>query len=125
MTVEFLEWLSNRVNGHSCLFALVVSQTHRTPRLQEGARELRIELLFVSAGGTSQFQPRERCVFGELKSRARRAFKRLAWQTGTRGTSHEQALVVFVRAWEEISGENLRSAWELESGSWEAFITKE
>jgi hypothetical protein len=98
MMVQFLEWLSGRVSEQPCLLVLDVYPAHRTLRLQELIRELRIELLFVPAGGTSQFQPLDRCVFGELKSRARTAFERIAWQRGTRGTTPEQSVAVLVQA---------------------------
>jgi hypothetical protein len=83
MMVQFLEWLLGRASEQPCLLVLDVYPAHRTVRLQEWARELRIELLFVPAGGTSRFQLLDRRVFGELKSRARTAFERIAWQTGT------------------------------------------
>jgi hypothetical protein len=78
MMVQFLEWCSGRANQHPSLSVLDRDPPHRTSSLQEHARELWIELLFISAGGTSKFEPLDHRAFGELKSRARRAFERLA-----------------------------------------------
>jgi hypothetical protein len=51
---------------------------------------MKVKLLFVPAGGTSLDQPLNRHTFGELKSRAKALFERLAWQTGGRGATQNR-----------------------------------
>jgi hypothetical protein len=41
---------------------------HRTPKLQQRARERHIALLDVWTTGRSEFQPFDRWIFGEFKS---------------------------------------------------------
>jgi hypothetical protein len=114
MMLEYLQWLSNQAQGEPILLVLDVYPAHRRPRVRQRAGELDIELLEVPAGGTSEFQPLDRRIFGELKSRARRAFEQLARRTGERGSTPEQAIVVLVEAWGAITADGIRTAWELE-----------
>jgi hypothetical protein len=113
MMLEYVTWLSDQARGEPILLVLDVYPAHRTPKLQQRARELHVELLDVPAGETSQFQPLDRRIFGELKSRARRAFEHLTWRIGDRGATPEEAIAVLADAWRAISAENIRSAWEL------------
>jgi hypothetical protein len=80
--VQYIDWLSANCHGEPLLLVLDVYKAHRTAKLRQRARELNAELLFVPAGGTSLYQPLDRRVFGELKSRARHAFGQLASRTG-------------------------------------------
>jgi hypothetical protein len=113
MTLECLQWLSTQAQGEPILLVPDVYPAHRTPRVRQRAGELGIELLDAPAGGTSEFQPLDRRIFGELKSRARRAFEPLARRTGERGSTPEQATVVLVEARGAITASSIRTAWEL------------
>jgi hypothetical protein len=93
---------------------LDVYPAHRTVKLQQQARDPQIEHRFVPAGGTSQFQPLDRRVFGELKSRARRAFERLASRMGDRKSTPDEAMAVLAEAWYAIPTGNIRRAWKLD-----------
>jgi hypothetical protein len=113
MMVQYINWLSGNCQGEPLMLVLDVYKAHRTQKLRERARELNIELLFVPAGGTSLYQPLDRRVFGELKSRARHAFFQLAGQTGVQGATPEQAVTILTTCWAAISPENVRRAWEI------------
>jgi hypothetical protein len=113
MMIKYLEWLSVNCGGEPLMLVLDVSAAHRTTKVKARAAELNIELLFVPAGGTSLYQPLDRRVFGELKSRARHGFFQLAGRTGVHGATPEQAIIILVNAWNAISPENIRQAWEV------------
>jgi hypothetical protein len=114
MMREYLSWLSELVQRELILLVLDVYPAHRTSKVQEWAQELHIDLLVVPAGGKSVCQPLGRRIFGKLKSRARRAFEELAWRTGVRGSTPDEAIAILVEPWRAIPAQNIRSAWELE-----------
>jgi hypothetical protein len=73
--IEYIEWLSAQCHAESLMLITDVDKANRAVAFQGKAKELGIELLFVPAGGTSRFQPLDRRIFGELKSRVRAAFQ--------------------------------------------------
>jgi hypothetical protein len=113
MMVKYLEWLSQQCQGEPLLLVLDAYRAHRTNKVRQRAKELNVELVFVPAGGTSLYQPLDRRVEGELKSRARRLFFQLAGQSGVQGATPEQAITILVSAWAAISPENVSRAWEI------------
>jgi hypothetical protein len=96
--IEYIEWLSAQCHGEHLMLMLDVYKAHRTVIFQGKAKELGIELLFVPAGGTSQFQPLDRRTFGKLKSLARAAFQLFAIETGMQDVSPEETLTILVRS---------------------------
>jgi hypothetical protein len=92
MMLEHLQWLSNQASGEPILLLLDVYAAHRTPKLQQRARDLHIEPLDVPSRGTFEFEPLNPQIFGELKSRARRAFQQRTWRTGDRESTPEHAI---------------------------------
>ena len=109
---EYLEWLSAKFNGEKCVLILDVYPGHRTEDVIKKARSLKIELLYVPAGGTSIYQPLDRRIFGELKSRARRAMMRIQSCGGSIKNPYDKALDVLVECWDAIPTENVSKAWD-------------
>jgi hypothetical protein len=91
-----------------------VGKAHRSVTVQGKAKELGIELLFVPGGGMSRFQPLDRRIFGELKSRARAAFQRFAREAGMQCVSPEETLTILVKSYEAVSADNVRKAWTIQ-----------
>lgn len=110
---EYISWLSAQANGEPCLLIMDVYPSHRTPAVIEHALEMNLEILFVPAGGTALYQPLDARVFGELKSRARSAFQRLAFQEGIRGATYEQSISILTECWEKISVQKVLKAWDV------------
>jgi hypothetical protein len=79
------------------------------------AAQCDIELLFVPAGGTSEYQLLDYRNFGELKSRARAEIARLMAIGGGANIDYDQSVGILVQCWTAISGENIRKAWGLPS----------
>ena len=111
--LEYLEWLHTTSDGCPLILVLDVYPAHRTAAIRNRANELDIELLYVPAGGTSQYQPLDRRIFGELKSRARAEMDRLAVIEGSRDCTHERAISILEGCWSHISTENIKKAWNI------------
>jgi hypothetical protein len=88
---------------------------HRTERVLATAEANDVELLFVPAGGTGRFQPLDRRVFGELKSRARAEFGRRLGLAGGADIDYETSVDILVTCWNAIPTNNIRNAWNVVS----------
>jgi hypothetical protein len=114
LIVEYLQWLHAEIaDGLPCALILDVYPTHRTDTVMAAAAQSDIELLFVPAGGTSEYQPLDYRIFGELKSRARAEITRLTAIGGGANVDCDQSFRILVQCWTAISGENIRKAWGL------------
>ena len=94
-----------------CALILDVHSTHRTKDVKTKAKELGIELIYVPAGGTSKYQPLDRRVFGELKSRARKKFRILSRKYGDAEMPYQRAMQVLLESWDSIDPRNIRKAF--------------
>jgi hypothetical protein len=112
--VAYIEWLHREVaDGHPCVLVLDVYPSHRTERVFATAESNDVELLFVPAGDTGRFQPLDRRVFGELKSRARAEFGRRLWLAGGADIDYETSVHILVTSWNAIPTTNIKNAWNV------------
>ena len=111
--ISYLEWIHAKCNGEPCFLIWDVYAAHRAEIVQNKARELNIELLFVPAGGTSQYQPLDVRIFGELKSRARKKFEHLAFKKKNRDITYEESISILLKSWEAISQESIEKSWKI------------
>jgi hypothetical protein len=66
--IEFIKWLHQEVADYKpCALVLDVYPSRRSEWVIAAAKENDVELLFVPAPGTGNFQPRDRRIFGELR----------------------------------------------------------
>jgi hypothetical protein len=97
-------------DGHSCILVLDVYPSHRTDLVFAAAEANDVELLFVPAGGTGRFQPLDRRVFGELKSRARAEVGLRLWRAGGADIDYETSVHILVTCWNAIPTNNIKNA---------------
>ena len=109
--MRFLDAIHQDAGGCPCCLVLDLYPSHRTEAVIKRAEELDIELIFVPAGLTSKLQPLDIRVFGELKSRARAEFQRIAVHTGSRDIELHSSINILIKCWERISPENIIKAW--------------
>ena len=119
MNPSHLSWLSNQAGDFLIALVLDVYSAQKTEKVINQANNMDIELLFVPAGGTLQYQPLDRKIFGEIKSRARREYLILAAQTGNTRSRPQHGIVnvrdvldcCFVREREKRLGWHLNSTF--------------
>jgi hypothetical protein len=114
LIVAYIEWLDREVaDGHPCVLIVDVYPSHRTDLVFATAEANDVELLFVPEGGTGRFQPLDRRVFGELKSRARAEFVRRLRLAGGADIDYETRVQILVTCWNAIPTDNNRNAWNV------------
>jgi hypothetical protein len=114
LIIEYSRWLHTEIaSGNPCLLIVDVYPTHRTETVMAAAEECDVELVFVPAGGTSEYQPLDHRIFGELKSRVRAEITKLMIFRGGATIDYNQSVSILMRCWNAIPGENIRKVWGL------------
>jgi hypothetical protein len=114
LTVEYLQGLHTEIaDRRPYVLILDVYPTHRTDAVVAAAEECHVKRRFVTAGGTSEYQPLDYRIFGELKSRARAEIARLVSPGGGGDIEHGQSVTILERRWNAIQEENIQKAWGL------------
>jgi hypothetical protein len=113
--VDYLHHLRSQVSNAAQTIHLIcdVHASHRTPDVKQAARELNIVLLYIPAGATDRLQPLDRCIFGALKSEARRLFRERISANAELKRSKRDAVEDMLVAWARLSDETLQAAWDV------------
>jgi hypothetical protein len=92
--------------------------SHRTDNVKQLAQFLNIELHHIPARATHKVQPRDRVVFGALKSRARGLFRcRVETNRRVRGPKTE-TVQDMIQTWDELTEDVVREGWDFDE-EWE------
>ena len=93
-----------------CLL-LDVFPAHTTERVRTTAENFNIELLYIPAGATGIYQPLDKRIFGELKSRARCEQHRVTTIKGVRELSFDESITILEHCWAAITENSIKKAW--------------
>ena len=108
---NYLSWLSFLMDDQPFALVLDVYPTHREEDIKAFAKTMEIELIFVPANGTGQFQPLDRRIFGIVKKKlVATSFYDLNCE---RKDLYAEVHQRFLRIWENISDDAIKSAWEI------------
>lgn len=108
---RFLKWLRDYNKGQRFFVVWDVHASHRHESVLEWARNHDIGIAFVPAGQTGTWQPLDRRIFGSLKARSQRILKESAVNESFDKHDIMNAIGILVRAWKEISEDEIRNAW--------------
>ena len=109
--LEYLKFIEEQVDGRYCSLVWDVHSSHRSADVVACARQRKINLLFVPAGQTGEYQPLDRRVFGVLKKQAHRLFLDQLRGRDLTVIDRIDALAILCQAWERIEAEVIRRAW--------------
>jgi hypothetical protein len=95
---------------------LVLDQfdAHDNVAVYKRADELNIEMIFIPRGGTGQYQPLDRSVFGALKSKGRTKWNQHIFQKPGAGCTRAEAAELLLECWDELSEACIQSGWDLD-----------
>lgn len=111
--IRYLRYIRDNIAGKNpCALVLDVYPAHRTKNVIQEAGNLNIELIYVPANGTGEFQPLDRTIFGIVKSKLRAAANRSEIFSGPNrwhliGTQ-------LIKTMKEIEESHLESAWNID-----------
>ena len=112
--LKYLELLRAEFPGGQRLHLILdMYSSHRMDEVIAAAGRHNIEMHFIPAGLTDEFQPLDRRVFGCLKASGRAAFRRLYQKDPKQKFSTRSAVECLVKAWEHLSEDVIEEAWEI------------
>jgi hypothetical protein len=71
-------------------------------------------MIFVPKGATAVYQPLDRRIYGEMKSKARAKFDRVISNGDSEPVTKESAVKLASECWIDLTRENIISAWAIE-----------
>lgn len=67
--IKYLKWLKKKMNNQNFALVLDVYKSHINEKVKEEAKKLGIQLIFVPASGTAEYQPLDISIFGIAKKK--------------------------------------------------------
>lgn len=111
--IRYLKHVHSKfAKNNPCALILDVYPSHRTKNVLQMAGDLNIDLIFVPANGTGQFQPLDRVIYGIIKSKLRSFANKEPIVSGPGRWSFISKLME--KAWSQIENKHLESAWKID-----------
>jgi hypothetical protein len=117
LMISYLQWLrSTRENEALCL---IMDQypTHTTSDVEDEARRLGIDLIWIPKGATGRYQPLDRRTFGALKSKGKAKWQKYFSEHYGGKCTRKIAALLLLESWEELSEAAVLSGWDYEEGT--------
>jgi hypothetical protein len=116
--LRYITWLHEQLDsmygpGHFYHLIMDIYRVHVMPAVKRRAHLLGFKVHFIPAGRTDQLQPLDRTVFGCLKATARSLYCRFVHDAPGAKVTPEDAVEIFQRSWETLSGGALEAAWAI------------
>ena len=122
---RYLEWLADKARHHWSYLVWDLYASHRHQEVKDTATENSINLAYVPAGQTSLWQPLDVRVFGALKAHANSLLDAECVNRSLTEMNMVDALLILVRAWDDLPSETITSAWASVIGPRLAFPSDE
>jgi hypothetical protein len=109
---QYVKWLRKtwKPGGRICLYWDVYA-SHRCAAVTNEAANQAIELQFIPGGGTGDWQPLDRVVFGALKRIATGLFESAAAKPDAPIFDMNWALTILLQSWDRLKVKTIRNSW--------------
>jgi hypothetical protein len=107
---DYFPWPRSRIQREPIVVLWDQFSAHRDQGVKERAQELGIELVFIPAGMTGEYQPLDRRIFGSLKARTRAQFDRHSMSADEELTM-SASIRIFLDAWRCVGDEEVLELW--------------
>ena len=118
---RYLKWLAERNRWMWSYLVWDVHASHRHQEVKDVATRNCINLAYVPAGQTSLWQPLDVRVFGALKAHAQSLLDAECVGRSLSEMNMVDALLILVRAWDELPSETIIAGWVSVTGPLPAF----
>jgi len=113
---DYLNWLSIEMKNQPFALVLDIYATHITKDVKDLASQLKIELIYVPANGTGEFQPLDRTIFGIVKKELTSLHYHMKYNEEGLKTHKElyaQTHRQVNKIWNNISNKAIKSSWHM------------
>ena len=116
---NYLQWIRSTIDllhpetaNETIHLIIDVYKTHKHEKIRQLAQQLNIQLYYIPAGYTDEYQPLDIRVFGALKGMARGIwYSTYALKPGMEITKRK-AIKTLLNCWNQLSDDIIDSAWE-------------
>ena len=109
--IRYLSWLRDFAGQRIIHVLWDVHASHRHGDVRQWAAQHDVGLTFIPPGQTGTWQPLDRRVFGDLKSRAQDLLNESVLHEAFEDHDMFRAISVLVKAWELLTSDAIRKAW--------------
>ena len=109
--IRYLSWLRDFAGQRIIHVLWDVHASHRHGDVRQWAAQHDVGLTFIPPGQTGTWQPLDRRVFGDLKSRAQDLLNESVLNEAFEDHDMFRAISVLVKAWELLTSDAIRKAW--------------
>jgi hypothetical protein len=109
---KYLRWLSEINKRRRTVLIWDVFAAHRDQAVKDLAEELNIQLIFIPAGQTDEYQPLDRRIFGPMKQMARARWASLFIRNFDADPGMKEALKIMIGVWHGLTQDNILCAWD-------------
>ena len=109
---KYIKWMSDQIGGRIGYLLWDLHSSHRDAGVKQKAEKHSINLSFIPAGQTGQWQPLDRRIFGYLKAVAQQQLDEICVDSDLGSLDMADALVVLMESWEKLRPKDIRNAWE-------------
>ena len=108
---RYLSWLSKQLGGRFSYLLWDLHSSHRDQGVKEKAHKKNVNLSFIPAGQTGEWQPLDRRIFGAVKRQAEERLNEICVDQDLANLDMMDALAILVDVWEQIPAEDIKKSW--------------
>ena len=109
--IDYLNFIEKTIEERYCCLLWDLHISHRSPEVVQWANEHKINILFIPAGQTGEYQPLDRRVFGVLKKQSHKLLLGELEDKDLTAIDRIDALVLLCKAWNGISENVIKRSW--------------
>ena len=111
--IEYLNWIRSIERAKKIYLVIDQFGPHIGPSSEATARRLNIAFIPVPKGGTGEFQPLDRGIYGIMKKKGSAKWTRIAHRNPDKKWDKETAAGIALECWGAITEEHIHAAWDL------------
>ena len=109
---KYIDWVSDQVGGRICYLLWDLHSSHREIAVKMNAEARLVNLSYIPAGQTGEWQPLDKRLFGHLKAVAQSELDRISVDQDFGTLDMVDALVMLVEEWSRLKVEDVKAAWD-------------
>lgn len=109
---RYIKWLNHELGGRFCYLIWDLHSSHRDAGVKEKAHKKHVNLSFIPAGQTGQWQPLDRRVYGAVKQEAMDRLNEICIDEDLASLDMVDALCILVDVWNELEPDDIKKSWD-------------
>ena len=122
---EYLIWIQSIIQNKKIYLIVDQYGSHFGSDAMAKAKELNINLIPVPKGGTAEYQPLDRGIFGIMKAKGKSKWTRICHNNPSKKWDKQTAVHIALQCWKQITKTQILKAWNFEAGVISSATTSE